>query len=454
MADNRHMDMTQGVIWKQLLSFAFPMILGNFFQLMYNAIDAAVVGKHVSDIALAAVGVSNPLCNTIVSFFMGIGTGAGVLISQFFGRKDHEGLQRALHCAIGVTLVLGGLLTILGISASPFILKAMNTPAEVLPEAVRYLQIYFGGLIASLMYNMTSGILRAMGDSKRPLYYLVISAVLHIALNYLFVLGFHWGVAAVAWSTVLSQLLAAVLCIGALMREREEFRFHPRKTNFNPTVAWQIIRIGLPTGVQGAIVSFSNIVIQSVINGFGTDMMAGTITYFRLDSFAIMPMGNLGLAVTTFVGQNVGARQFDRVRKGASIAFRMAVGYAAVSSPLIYVFAPQIVSLFTDSEGVAYYGVSMLRFLAPFFVAHAFIGVFAGAERGAGQTVFPMISSVTSMFALRLLILFGLRAILGQDNIRAIHMTYMATWSLNAIIQTIHYKKSNWLNRVIEMHPK
>jgi len=237
------MDMTQGVIWKQLLSFAFPMILGNFFQLMYNAIDAAVVGKHVSDIALAAVGVSNPLCNTIVSFFMGIGTGAGVLISQFFGRKDHEGLQRALHCAIGVTLVLGGLLTILGVGTSPYILKAMNTPAEVLPEAVRYLQIYFGGLIASLMYNMTSGILRAMGDSKRPLYYLVISAILHIALNYLFVLGFHWGVAAVAWSTVLSQFVAAMLCIGALMREREEFRFHPRKTNFNPAVAWQIIRI-------------------------------------------------------------------------------------------------------------------------------------------------------------------------------------------------------------------
>ncbi len=454
MIDKKHMDMTSGVIWRQLLAFAFPMILGNFFQLMYNAIDAAVVGKHVSDIALAAVGVSNPLCNTIVSFFMGIGTGAGVLISQYFGRRDHAGLQRALHCAVGVTLVLGGVLTLIGVFASPFILQAMSTPAEVLPDAILYLRIYFGGLIASLMYNMTSGILRAMGDSKRPLYYLVASSLLHIALNYLFVLGFHWGVAAVAWSTVLSQLVAALLCLGALTREREEFRFYPARTNFNPATAWEIIRVGLPTGVQGAIVSFSNIIIQSVINGFGTDMMAGTITYFRLDSFAIMPMSNLGLAVTTFVGQNVGARQFDRVRRGASVAFRMAVGYAVVASPLIYWFAPQIVSLFTDSEGVSYYAVSMLRFLAPFFVAHAFIGVFAGAERGAGQTLFPMVSSVSSMFVMRLIVLFTLRAIMGKDNIRAIHMTYMATWSLNAIIQTIHYKKSNWLKRVMEMEPR
>ncbi|MBP7401734.1 MAG: MATE family efflux transporter [Clostridia bacterium] len=454
MADNKHMDMTQGVIWKQLLAFAFPMILGNFFQLMYNAIDAAVVGKHVSDIALAAVGVSNPLCNTIVSFFMGIGTGAGVLISQYFGRRDREGLQAVLHGAIGVTLALGALLTLVGVGASPAILRAMDTPADVLPDAVLYLRIYFGGLIASLMYNMTSGILRAMGDSRRPLYYLVASSILHIALNYLFVLGFHWGVAAVAWSTVLSQFVAAALCIGALMREREDFRLHPRRISFHPAIAWRIIRIGLPTGVQGAIVSFSNIIIQSVINSFGTDMMAGTITYFRLDAFAIMPMGNLGLAVTTFVGQNVGARRFDRVKKGATVAFRMAVGYAVVASPLIYVFAPQIVGLFTDSAGVAYYGVSMLRFLAPFFVAHAFIGVFAGAERGAGQTLFPMVSSVTSMFALRLVILFALRAIMGHDNIRAIHMTYMATWSLNAIIQTIHYRKSNWLRRVMEMPPR
>ncbi len=451
MADSKHMDMTQGVIWKQLLAFAAPIIIGNFFQLMYNAMDSAVVGKFVGSEALAAVGVSNPICNTLVSFFMGIGTGAGVLISQFFGRRDEAGLKRAVHSAIGVTLVLGALLTVLGVFASPLILRAMNTPEEVLPNAILYLRIFFGGVLASLMYNMTSGILRALGDSRRPLYYLVISSILHIALNYLFVLGFHWGVAAVAWSTVLSQFLAAALCIGALMREREEYRLRLRRISFNPGIAWEIIRIGLPTGVQNGIVSFSNIIIQSVINGFGADAMAGTITYFRLDSFAIMPMGSMGLAITTFVGQNVGARQFDRVKKGAAIAFRMAVGYVAVTAPLIYLFANDIVHLFTDSEGVAYYGVSMLRFLAPFFVAHAFIAVFAGAERGAGQTLFPMISSVTSMFLLRLVILFTLRHFLGADNIRAIHLTYMFTWSLNAIIQTIHYKKSQWLQRIMEM---
>ncbi|HEY5466443.1 MAG TPA: MATE family efflux transporter [Clostridia bacterium] len=418
---------------------------------MYNAMDAAVVGKYVGDTALAAVGVSNPICNTLVSFFMGIGTGAGVLISQFFGRKDMAGLKRAVHSAIGVTLVLGALLTIIGVFASPLILRAMNTPEEVLPGAVVYLRIFFGGILASLMYNMTSGILRSLGDSKRPLYYLVISSLFHIALNYLFVLGFHWGVAAVAWSTVLSQVLAAVLCLGALMREREEYRLHLRKISFVPSIAWEIIRIGLPTGVQGAIVSFSNIIIQSAINGFGADAMAGTITYFRLDAFATMPMGSLGIAITTFVGQNVGARQFDRVKKGTTVAFRMAVGYAAIASPIIYLLANDIVHLFTNSAGVAFYGVAMLQFLAPFWVAQAFIGIFAGAERGAGQTLFPMISSITSMFLLRLVILAVLRQVLGTDNIRAIHLTYMITWSLNAVIQTIHYKKSHWLQRVINM---
>lgn len=445
MAKTRHVDMTKGVIWQQLLLFAVPIILANFFQLLYNAVDASVVGKYVSDEALAAVGVSNPISNMLVRFFIGIGTGASVLISQFFGRKDEEGIRRTIHSAMGVTLALGAALTVLGVVASPAILRAMGTPPEVLPNAISYLRIFFGGVIASLLYNMTAGILRALGDSRRPLYYLVISSVVHIALNYLFVLGFNWGVSSVAWSTVLSQALAGALCVGALMREKKEYRLHLRRISFRFGVAWNIIKIGLPVGIQGGIVNFSNIFVQSYINGFGADVMAGTITYFRLDAFAIMPMASMGLAITTFVGQNVGAGQMDRVKRGTTIAFRMVIGYILVAAPLMWLAAPHAVSLFTNSEEVAYYGVAMLRFLAPFFIAHGFIHVFAGAERGAGQTMFPMISTIISMFVIRMLLITILGKVVG--TVQVVYITMMLTWSANALIQSIHYKKSNWLER-------
>ena len=445
----KHMDMTEGVIWRQLVAFATPIIIGSSFQLMYNAVDSAVVGKFISSSALAAVGGSNPVSNLLVNFFTGIGSGAGVLISQHFGRKDTESLRRTIHSAIGVTLVLGVILTIIGVVASPYILRAMQTPEEVLADAILYLRIFFGGVLASLMYNMASGILRALGDSTRPLYYLIYSSILHIALNFLFVVGFRWGIASVAWSTVISQFLAAILCLGALMRERAEYRLDIRNICFQPSIAWEILRIGLPTGTQNAIVSFSNLIIQSFINGFGADAMAGTITYFRLDAFAVMPLGSLGLAITTFVGQNVGARKFDRVRRGTTIAVRLSIGYVAVASPVMYLIANPMARLFSDNPAVIGYAVAMLQFLAPFWVMQSFMGIYAGAERGAGQTLFPMVSSIASMFVLRVLILTVLLRIVG--DIRAIYMTYAATWTLNAIFMTLHFKKSNWLLRVINM---
>ena len=318
--------MTEGVIWKQLLFFAIPLLLGNLFQLLYNTVDSIVVGNFVGGGALAAVGASNPIINLLVSFFMGIATGAGVVISRYFGAGDRENLSRAVHTSMMLVFLAGIFLMAAGAILSPLLLKATGTPEDVLPDAVVYMRIYFFGIIPVLLYNMGAGVLRSVGDSKRPLYYLIVASVVNIGLDLLFVIAFQMGVAGVAWATLIAQSLSAFLVLLNLFRSGEPYRLELKKMRISRGLLGEIVRLGLPAGLQNAIISLSNVVVQANINRFGTTAMAGCAAYGKLDGFANLPVNSFSMAATTFIGQNIGARNRERVKKGARVSVFLSMG--------------------------------------------------------------------------------------------------------------------------------
>ena len=301
-------DMTQGTIWKHLLAFALPLMIGNLFQQLYNTVDSIVVGQFVSKQALAAVGSTTSIINMLVGFFSGVSVGAGVIISQRFGAKDPEGVHKAVHTTISLTLIIGLIGTVVGIDLAPIMLTLMKTPQDVFVEAKAYLQIYFGGISGLMLYNMGSGILRAVGDSRRPLYFLVFSSCVNIVLDLLFVLGFHMGVEGVAYATIIAQFSSAALIYFTLYRTHDVHRFQPKKLRIYPEMVRSIIRVGLPAGLQQALTSFSNVFVQGYINSFGTNCVAGWSCYHRIDQFILLPMQSISMASTTFVGQNIGHR--------------------------------------------------------------------------------------------------------------------------------------------------
>lgn len=429
---------TEGVIWKQLLLFFFPILLGTFFQQLYNAADAMIVGRFVGKEALSAVGGgTGTIIQVLVGFFVGLSSGATVVISQYYGAKRAEMVEYAVHTAVAFSLAAGALMMIAGIVAAPAVLEAMDTPADVLEPSIIYIRIYFAGLIGNLIYNMGSGILRAVGDSKRPLYFLIASCMTNIVLDLLFVVVFHMGVAGAAAATIISQALSAALVIWVLMRTRDMYRLELKKIRFDGRMFARIIRIGLPAGLQSIMYSLSNLMIQASVNALGTDTVAAWTAYSKIDSVYWMIINAFGIAATTFVGQNFGAGKKDRVRKGIRVCMGLSFGSTIILSFLLYTVGGSFYSLFTADAAVTEIGVEMLKFLAPFYFTYVSIEILSGALRGVGDCWVPMLMSCIGVCVLRILWIVAVVPL--RRDIYNIMFSYPLTWTVTSVLFVLYY---------------
>ena len=435
----KDVDMTQGNITKHIISFALPLLIGNIFQQLYNTVDTWVVGRYVSNEAYAAVGTLGPAVNMLIGFFMGLSSGAGVVISQYYGAKRQEEVSKTVHTAISLTLILGILFTCIGHLIAPYVLKLMKTPDNVLPQSSAYLQIYFSGILGLMLYNMGAGILRAVGDSKRPFYFLVICALLNTVLDLVFVLVFEMGVRGVALATILSQAISALLVLITLMRTGECIRFQPVKLRIHWYILKKIFRVGIPAAIQMAITSFSNIFVQSYINFFGDNCMSGWTTYAKVDQLLFLPMQSISLASTTFVGQNLGCNQINRAKQGVRKALMLGITATLIPMIPVVLFAPQIVAFFNTKSEVITIGSMLLRWLSPFYVLCCFNQIYSGALRGAGNSKAPMIIMLTSFVGFRQIYLFIMARLCNE--ILPIAMSYPAGWLLCSTLTAIYYHK-------------
>ena len=435
----RDVDMTEGSILRHIIAFALPLLLGNIFQQLYNTVDTWVVGNYVSNEAYAAVGTVGPIVNMLIGIFMGLSSGAGVVISQYYGAHREEEVQKAVHTAIGMTLCLAVLFSAVGILMTPTMLDLMEMPDNVQPEAITYLTIYFAGIIGLMLYNIGSGILRAVGDSQRPFYFLVVCAVLNTGLDLLFVLKFHMGVAGVALATVISQCVSAILVTVTLARSQNCIRLRFKKLRIHWATLKKIFSVGIPAALQMCITSFSNIFVQSYINYFGDNCMSGWTTYAKVDQLLFLPMQSISLASTTFVGQNLGSNQPERARKGVRTALLLAMASTAILTVPVEIFAPYIVSFFNDKQEVVHYGSVLLRWLSPFYLLCCFNQIYAGALRGAGNSRAPMIIMLSSFVVFRQIYLYFMSGICNE--IIPIAMSYPAGWLLCSAINTVYYHK-------------
>lgn len=438
----KSVDMTQGTIWKLLLSFAVPMLIGQIFQQLYSAVDSVVVGQFVGKEALAAVGSTGSVINALIGFFTGLAMGAGVVISQSFGAKDERGVHDAVHTALLLTLLASVFVTVLGVAATPTLLRWMETPEDVLGEAVTYLRIYFAGVAGLMFYNIGSGILRAVGDSRRPLYFLIFSASMNVVLDLLFVIAFRLGVAGVAYATILSQFLSALLTLFVLNRSRECYRFIPRDLRVHTHILRRVLTIGLPSGLQNSVVSFSNVFVQAYINAFQSSCMAGWASYNRLDAFAWLPMMCIGMANTTFVGQNLGAGNIDRAKKGTKTAVLLAYAGTAVIVAALMLFADDALKLFNSDAEVIRYGRMFILYMSPFYIPFCATQIYAGALRGAGASLPPMLITIFSFVIFRQAYLFiGTKFIEGP---LFVGLSYPAGWLLSSAMMYIVYRRGAW----------
>lgn len=429
---------TEGVIWKQLLLFFFPIVFGTFFQQIYNTADTIVVGRFVGKQALAAVGGSaSQISNLIVGFFVGLSSGAAVVISQFYGAKDKKNVSKALHTAFAFSIAAGIFLAVAGILLTRPALLLMKTPADVAEDSAIYLHIYFGGMIFNLIYNMGASILRAVGDSKRPLYVLIITCVLNIILDLLFVVVFGMGVTGVAAATVTSQVISALLVVGMLLKTEEIYVLKLREIRFDQRMLSSVLRIGIPAGLESVMYNISNIVIQVFVNNLGTDTVAAWGTLGKIDAIFWMVINAFAISITTFVGQNYGAGKYHRMRKSVRVCMTMSMVGATALIAVMYAFAPWIYSLFTTDSAVIGHGVHMSRFLLPSYFIYVIIGILSGALRGIGKVLVPMILTCGGVCSLRILWLFTA----GQmyPGINTIMLSYPVSWSITAVLFIVYY---------------
>ena len=436
----RDVDMTEGNILNHIISFAAPLLVGNLFQQLYNMVDTWVVGRYVSNEAYAAVGTVGPIVNMLIGFFMGLSSGAGVVISQYYGARREDKVRDTVHTAVTMTLILGALFTLLGLTITPLMLKLMKTPENVLPQSTAYLTIYFSGIIGLLLYNIGAGILRAVGDSQRPFYYLVVCAVMNTVLDLVFVLVFQMGVQGVALATVLSQCTSAVLVMMALLRSDNCIRLELRKLKLHWDMLKKIISVGIPAALQMAVTSFSNVFVQSYINHFGDNCMSGWTTYAKVDQLIFLPMQSIALSATTFVGQNLGKNQVDRARQGVRTCATLAICSTLILMVPVMIFAEPIVAFFNSKSEVVQYGSLLLRWMTPFYVLCCFNQVYSGALRGAGNSRMPMIIMLTSFVMFRQVYLFVMARVCNE--IIPIAMSYPAGWLLCSILTLTYYHKA------------
>ena len=434
---SQSMDMTTGSITRQLIAFAFPLLVGNLFQQLYNTVDTWVVGNFVSDNAFAAVGSMGPIVNMFVGFFLGFSAGAGALISQNFGAKNEDAIEKLVHTAMVMTFVIGLLFTVTGHLLTPLLLDFAKIPQEVWPEAKTYLSIYFSGMIGLVFYNMGAAILRAVGDSKRPFYFLVVCAVLNTVLDLLFVLGFGMKVEGVAWATIISQGISAILIIITLMRSDTCVRFQFKKLQVNWHLLGRIVALGIPSALQVSITSFSNIFVQSYINHFGPSCMSGYTAYSKIDMLLFLPAQSVSLATTTFVGQNLGCQQLKRARKGVTNSLWLAAGVTGILMIPVLIFSGDVVRFFTSQEESIRYGTLFLRYITPFYLLTCFTQVYASALRGAGNSRAPMVIILASYVAFRQVYLAVMSAL--WNEVIPIAMGYPAGWILCTTIFVIYY---------------
>ncbi|HIV99149.1 MAG TPA: MATE family efflux transporter [Candidatus Ornithospirochaeta avicola] len=436
---------TSGVIWKQLLIFFFPILFGTFFQQLYNTADAIIVGQFLGKEALAAVGGgTSTIINLLVGFFTGIATGSTVIISQFFGARDMERTNKAIHTAIGIALAGGIIIAGAGFFTTEYMLNLIGTPDDVMPLAEEYMKIFFLGSVFNTLYNMGSGVFRALGDSKKPLYFLIVSCAVNIVLDILFVGPLKMGVAGAAWATISSQMISALLCLVYLRKEKEEIRYHITKTSLNPFMVKRTMQIGLPAGIQSVLYTISNLILQAHVNGFGTDTAAAWAAYGKIDSLFWLAINAFGLAVTTFIGQNYGAGLYDRVRKGVRTSVLMASVLTISLSILFMFFGRFFLMLFASDEQVLSIGMSILILLVPTWITYMPIEVFSGAMRGCGKTLIPTIITCVGICGFRIIWLEGATRIL--NTIGTVMFCYPSSWLLASVALIVYYKKGNILN--------
>lgn len=442
MKKNATNQITEGVIWKQLLLFFFPIVLGTFFQQIYNTADAIVVGRYVGKEALASVGGStSQIINLVVGFFVGLSSGATVVIAQFYGARDQKNINRALHTAIAFSIAGSIVITILGLLFSPFFLQLMQTPQNLMADSTLYLRVYFAGIFFVFIYNIGSGILRATGDSRRPLYFLIVCCFLNIILDVVFVVGLHMAVAGVALGTLISQGVSAVLVLIALFRSRDIFRLRLKELHFHRASLQSLLRIGIPAGLQSVMYNISNVIIQACLNTFGTDTVAAWTAFGKMDAFYWMVCSAFGIAITTFIGQNYGAGKYNRMRKSVRICFAMAMGSSIAISAVLLIFGSYIFQIFTGDAIVVEIGMEMVRFMVPFYSIYVFIEILSGALRGTGNVLIPMLMTCGGVCLLRLIWIIVMLPI--HREIITIIFSYPISWSITALMFIFYYLRES-----------
>ena len=433
-----------GSIWKGIVSFAIPLFLGNLFQQLYNTADSLIVGNFLGSDALAAVSSSGSLIFLMVGFFNGIAVGAGVVISKYFGAKDYEGLKRAVHTDVAFGLVAGLLLTAVGIFLAPQILVLMGTPESVLPNSIIYFRVYFAGSLAFVMYNIVMGILQAVGDSRHPLYYLIFSSIINIVLDLILVGGFRLGVGAAAFATAVSQAASALLCFWRLVRIKDVYQVRIREIRFHKEMLNQIISLGLPSGMQNSIISFANIIVQTNINKFGVMAVAGCGVYSKIEGFAFLPITCFAMSLTTFIGQNLGARQYDRAKKGAYFGIACSVTLAELVGVIVYFLISYLAAGFDNTAEVVAIATRQAHVEALFYCFLAFSHCIAGIMRGAGKSTVPMFVMLASWCIIR--ITYITVTVHFIPEIQVIFWAYPLTWSISSVIFLIYFLKADWIH--------
>ena len=448
MHSNRH-SLTEGSIWKAMLLFALPVFLGNVFQQFYNAFDSWCVGNYIGEYALAAVGSSGSLIFMMISFLNGMSMGAGVVIARLFGAKDYIPMRKAIHTAIAFGLVIGVTMTVVGVGLSPTILRWMGTPAEVLPESISYFRWYFAGSIFIVLYNIFVGILHAVGDSRHPLYYLMFSTMVNIVLDLLFVAVLGFGVGSAAIATTISQGISALLCCIHLLRIDAPYRVSVKEIRFDKKSLADILRFGIPSAVQNSVISLANVVVQTNINSFGKSAMAGCAAYSKLEGFAFLPVICFTQALSTFVGQNLGAHQYDRVKKGVWFGLACSAILAECIGLLSYHFAPQLIGLFNDSPVAIEFGVRHMQTISLFYCLVSFSHCMAAVMRGAGKATVPMYTMLVCWCLIR--VTYITVAVRFVNELTTVSWAYPITWILSSIVLLIYFLKADWIHNFDRM---
>ena len=445
MKKTANRSMTEGQIWKKILWFSIPLLIGNVFQQLYNTVDSFVVGNYVGDEALAAVGASTPLSNMIIALFMGISTGAGILIARYYGGQKYEEVDSAIHTFMAFSFIVGFFMTFIGLFLSPYFLDWLGTPENIMDQATLYLRIYFWGVMFLVIYNSGAGILRAVGDSRHPLIYLAVSSVVNVVLDLVFVLVFDMGIMGVGLATLIAQLISAILVVLHLMRTTEVYQLRFKDIRIDPLMLEGIIRLGIPTGIQQTVVSFSNVLVQSYVNSFGSTAVAAMSSADKFNGFLGMPTNSFSLTITTFTGQNLGAGKKERVIKGIYTAITMALITMLILGIPTFIYAERLIKIFSKDAEVIAIGAKQLRIMVPFYGFLAINAILSGSLRGGGLTMVPMMIMITSYTIIRQIFLFFAMKI--NRSVDMVFWSYSVTWFISMFFTILYYKQTNWIEK-------